>query len=80
MLRFYSKDYCTYCDKLKALLDSLGVQYEIIDVGSDRESMDFLKRAGHRTLPQVYKRAADGVYDYLGDYTIIRNNPEILSQ
>lgn len=76
MVRVYSKEYCTYCDKLKVLLDSLGVQYQLIDVGSDKESIELLRRAGHKTVPQVYKLAADGVYDYLGDYSHIRNNIE----
>lgn len=55
MVTIYSKDYCPYCVRAKALLDSLHVEYKEIDV---TEKPDLLvqvsKKSGLQTVPQIF--------------------------
>lgn len=52
----YTKSWCPYCQKAKALLDSKHVTYEEIDVGHDPEGQAAMtKRAhGRSTVPQIF--------------------------
>ncbi|TPX61220.1 hypothetical protein PhCBS80983_g01307 [Powellomyces hirtus] len=54
----YSKTYCPYCDKAKALLKSKNVNYEIIELDTvkDGEKMHaHLKElSGQTTVPNIY--------------------------
>ena len=52
----YSKDYCPYCKRAKALLSQKGVSYTNIEVGTNAELMnEMIKRAGgQRTVPQIF--------------------------
>ena len=54
----YSKVNCPQCVQAKALLDSCNIEYSIVLVDQDVSAMEFLRREGHRSVPQVYK---DGV-------------------
>jgi len=55
-IEIYTKAFCPYCSRAKALLETKGVAFEEYDVsrgGPDRERM--LARApGHFTVPQIF--------------------------
>ncbi len=51
----YSKDYCPYCDRAKALLQSKGVPFEAIELQDHPEEFEKLKlRTGMMTVPQIF--------------------------
>lgn len=52
----YSKDYCPYCKRAKALLSQKGVSFTNIEVGDNVELMnEMIERAvGRRTVPQIF--------------------------
>lgn len=56
MIEIYTKNYCPYCSRAKALLKSKGVafkEYEISNGGAKRDEMT--RRApGARTVPQIF--------------------------
>lgn len=55
MIQIYTKNYCPYCHKAIALLDSLDVDYKNIDITDTPEVIDELsKKSGFRTVPQVF--------------------------
>ncbi len=72
----YSKDYCQYCVRAKALLDKLGIEYDefvIGDAGSKTLNAnqqwatreDLLERAPNaRTVPQIWLDS-----EHVGGYT-----------
>lgn len=51
----YSKTYCPYCDRAKALLKSKGVSYEehMMD-GKPDELKALMEKTGLRTVPQIF--------------------------
>lgn len=55
-IEIYTKAFCPYCHRAKALLDARQASYDEIDIsygGSDRETM--IRRAGGRTtVPQIF--------------------------
>ena len=54
-LEIYSKDWCPYCAKAKALLRSEGIGYEEFDVTHDRaREQEMVDRSGRRTVPQLF--------------------------
>lgn len=54
-VKVYIKDYCTYCTRAKALLDSLNVEYEEIDITNTPEVMEEIsQKSGFRTVPQIF--------------------------
>lgn len=55
MIKVYSKDYCPYCKRAIALLDSLDVKYEVVDITQTPEVIEELaEKSGFRTVPQIY--------------------------
>jgi glutaredoxin 3 len=52
----YTKSWCPYCQKAKALLGAKNVNYQEIDVGNDPEGQAAMaKRAhGRSTVPQIF--------------------------
>ena len=51
----YTKNYCPYCTRAKALLDRKGVAYTDIDVTFDTALQEeMIERSGRRTVPQVF--------------------------
>ncbi len=51
----YSKSWCGYCARAKALLDEKGVTYTDIDVTADREKeLEMIQRPGAHTVPQIF--------------------------
>ncbi|KZN28699.1 glutaredoxin 3 [Pseudoalteromonas luteoviolacea] len=52
----YTKDYCPFCHRAKALLDSKGVTYTEYDIGMKPELRDEMieKANGSYTVPQIF--------------------------
>jgi len=52
----YSKDYCPYCKRAKALLRSKGVSFTEYDVSLEPERLNEMiqKSNGRRTVPQIF--------------------------
>ena len=54
-VKIYTKNYCPYCTRAKALLDRKGVAYTDIDVTFDVALQnEMIERSGRRTVPQVF--------------------------
>ncbi|PKP97828.1 MAG: glutaredoxin 3 [Alphaproteobacteria bacterium HGW-Alphaproteobacteria-13] len=55
-IEIYTKAFCPYCVRAKALLADKGADYREIDVTMDRAAFDaMVERAdGRRTVPQVF--------------------------
>lgn len=54
-ITMYSSHFCPYCYRAKQLLDSKGVEYEIIDVDRDPAlRVKMRERSGRRTVPQIF--------------------------
>ncbi|KAJ3107451.1 thioredoxin reductase [Phlyctochytrium planicorne] len=54
----FSKSYCPYCRKAKALLDSLNVKYTAVELDTMNEGNDLqnalAQLSGQRTVPNIY--------------------------
>lgn len=50
----YTKDYCPYCQAALSLLDRKGVAYDRIEVTSAAIQDEMAKKAGRRTVPQIF--------------------------
>jgi alkyl hydroperoxide reductase subunit F len=68
-IELYSKEWCPYCAKAKALLKSKGIAYREIDVTTDeRLQQEMVKRSGRRTVPQLFLEGESiGGYDDLAN-------------
>lgn len=54
-IEIYSKEWCPYCTKAKALLRSKNLEYEEIDVTSDAaRELEMVERSKRRTVPQIF--------------------------
>ena len=54
-IEIYTKAYCPYCHRAKAVLDSKGVQYKEIDISTDTTlQAEMIKRSNRRTVPQIF--------------------------
>jgi len=66
ILKVYSKEWCPYCAKAKALLRSKQLEFEEVDVTSDVEAeQEMIKRSKRRTVPQIFidERSVGGYDD-----------------
>lgn len=55
MITIYTKDYCPYCIKAKALLSSLGASFTEVDVTNDPNMfMKIYEKSHMRTVPQIF--------------------------
>ena len=68
-MEIYTKQWCPYCAKAKALLKSKELSYREIDVTSDEAlQQEMVKRSGRRTVPQVFLEGESiGGYDDLAN-------------
>ena len=55
MYTVYTKDTCGYCDKAEKLLQDNYLEYELIDVDSDPETLKMFKSRKWSTVPQIMK-------------------------
>ena len=55
-IEVFTKIFCPYCSRAKALLDSKGADYEEIDLTMDRAGFDAMvaRAGGRRTVPQIF--------------------------
>lgn len=55
-VEIYTKAFCPYCSRAKALLGTKGVDFEEYDIGIDRpKRAEMLQRAnGGSTVPQIF--------------------------
>ena len=53
-LTIYSTPTCGNCKEAKQYLNSLGIEYQDVDLTQDSNSMSFIRSQGHRTVPQIY--------------------------
>ena len=54
-VEIYSKSWCPYCNKAKALLQSKGVDYEEIDTTHDEaREREMVQRSRRQTVPQIF--------------------------
>lgn len=54
MITLYIKPTCPFCVSAKEKLEQWEYSYTDINVAKDEDAMQFLKDAGHRTVPQIY--------------------------
>lgn len=79
----YSKPNCPFCDQAKALLDSKGLEFDVInlDVGQPKESGEaYISREAllalipsARTMPQIMKHDSAGVH-HIGGFIDLRSS------
>ena len=54
----FSKSYCPYCQQVKALLDSEGVPYTVVELDTHKNGAEYqrilLQLTGQRTVPNVF--------------------------
>lgn len=55
-IEIYTKFFCPYCARAKALLDSKGVTYEEYEVSRDDQGFALMVERAHggRTVPQIF--------------------------
>jgi alkyl hydroperoxide reductase subunit F len=66
-IQIYSKEWCPYCAKAKALLKSKGLAYRETDITYDEAlQQEMIERSGRQTVPQIFiDGEAVGGYDDL---------------
>jgi glutaredoxin 3 len=54
-IEIYTKAYCPFCRRAKALLDTKGVPYQEYEVSTDQALQQQMReRSGRTTVPQVF--------------------------
>ena len=55
-IEIYTKAFCPYCWRAKALLDHKGVQYEeiAVDYGGEAKQIMVQRARGRTTVPQIF--------------------------
>ncbi|MBI4235190.1 glutaredoxin [Candidatus Peregrinibacteria bacterium] len=54
-ITIWTKDYCPYCKRAKALLDSLNYKYVEMDITNTPEKIEELKKLSNAlTVPQIF--------------------------
>ncbi len=66
-IEIYSKEWCPYCNKAKALLKSKGLDYKEIDTTYDETlEQEMMERSKRQTVPQIFiDQVSIGGYDDL---------------
>ncbi len=78
MVTIYSKDYCPYCIKAKALLTSLNISFNEIDVTNTPDIIEELsQKSGFRTVPQIF--VGDKCLGGFTDIEKLNNEGKLLS-
>jgi glutaredoxin 3 len=65
----YSKSWCPYCERARALLRHKGVSFEEVDIETHPERREeMIERSGRRTVPQIFigERHVGGSDDLFG--------------
>ncbi len=54
-IEIYSKVWCPYCRRAKAMLKSLGLEYNDYDITDNKElQQEMVERSGKKTIPQIF--------------------------
>lgn len=54
-VKIYTADYCGYCKRAKALLESRKIVFEEIDITHDTAKRTWLvEKTGFKTIPQIF--------------------------
>jgi len=54
-IEVYSTHICPWCVRAKSLLQSMGLDYEDIDISLDEDrAREMVERSGRRTVPQIF--------------------------
>jgi len=71
-IQIYTKTWCPYCAKAKALLHSKGLRYDQVDVSTDETAQqEMIRRSGRRTVPQIFIDGESiGGYDDLAKHRL----------
>lgn len=72
MYTIYGKPGCPFCDRAKETLHNLGVEYFYVDLSENPEDLEYLKKLGCKTVPQIffYHESASFPYtEHVGGYT-----------
>lgn len=68
MITIYGKAYCPYCDAAKGLAQTLGAEYEYIDVfsnpGTEQQHKELSEKYSHYTVPLILKDE-----EFIGGFT-----------
>lgn len=59
MLTIYTKDQCFYCKNLKKNLEKWGFSYQEVNISNSDTAMEWFKKRGHKTVPQLYFDTVD---------------------
>lgn len=59
ILTVYGGSWCGDCRNATRYLDSLGVDYRYIDLGTDRAAQTLLDEAGYRSIPVIVTSSGD---------------------
>ena len=52
-VKVYTKKNCAGCDQAKALLESKGLGYEVVDVMLSKDAQALFREKGFRSVPQI---------------------------
>jgi alkyl hydroperoxide reductase subunit F len=80
-IEIYSKEWCPYCAKAKALMHSKQLEYEEIDVTSDAVlEQEMVERSRRRTVPQIFiDEQSIGGYDDLAQLSATGELDQLLN-
>lgn len=86
MIEIYTKPGCTFCAKAKQLLHTKGIKYTELNLGTTASKEDIQDRItkmglSHqvRTVPQIFYKNKNDQWVYIGGYTELAANQQILS-
>lgn len=68
MITVYSMEGCAACNAATRLLDVKNVPYKVVKIDEDMDAAAFIRKEGHRSMPQIYegdKLFVDGGYNGL---------------
>lgn len=60
----YTKKNCPQCIMTKQYMDTLGIQYQTIDVSENEESREYVKSLGFQTLPVVVAESGEAWFGF----------------
>lgn len=60
----YTKQNCPQCIMTKQYMDTLGIEYEIIDATDNEEAREYVKSLGFQTLPVVVAESGEAWFGF----------------
>lgn len=65
----YGRDNCPYCTKSTSMLDSMGIEYEYLDITKSDILNELLERVPEaKTVPQIFRKEPGGELKHIGGY------------